>query len=336
MFIRNSKCRWACYEWKLGKILYLENELLRLGIFADKGTDIFEILYKPSDIDLMFRGPFPVFPLGYPETINSKSGKFLNYFAGGWQEVFPNGGVSTVYKGAELGLHGEVALLPWDFAIIEDTPETIKIKFTVRTHRTPFSLEKTLTLKSGSAGVEISETVVNEAGQDMDFIWGHHPAFGEPFLSGDCEINIKGAKVTVGQGDGLSYTNLKHGKGVWPRVEGTDGKPVDISRVPAPDAKVSEVIFLSELEEGAYEIINRKLKLGFRLEFPKDIFRYLYMWRVAHGSFDFPWYGRTYNLALEPFSSLPNLAEAVKRGDQLTLGPGKSLRSQMKFSVFTS
>lgn len=334
MFSNKYGCRWACYKWKLGRILYMENELLRICILVDKGTDIVEFLYKPKDIDFMWRNPAPLYPQGFPETIHGKLGKFIDYYPGGWQECFPNAGRPCEYKGADLGLHGEVAMLPWEFEVIESSSKLLKIKFWVRTVRTPFYLEKILSLKSGSPVLEINETVKNEAGEKMDFLWGHHPAFGEPFIDGNCRINIKSAKVEVLPGDGKSLTNLKQTTGVWPEVEGIDGKPVDLSKIPEPDARVSDVIFLSDLLEGKYEIINPKLSLGFRFEFPEKIFRYIWFWRVARGSFGYPWYGRTYNIALEPFSGKAILSEAVKHGYQLILEPEKTLSVDIAVTAF--
>ncbi len=334
MFSNKSGCRWACYDWKLGRILFMENEIIRICILVDKGTDIVEFIYKPLDVDFMWRSPFPLYPQGFPETIHGKLGKFIDYYPGGWQECFPNAGRPCEYKGADIGLHGEVATLPWEYQVIDSSKDILKIKFWVRTLRTPFYLEKALVLRTNSATVEIEECVINEGGEEMDFLWGHHPAFGEPFLDESCRINIKSAKVEVFPGDGISTTNLKQGTGTWPEVEGIDGKSVDLSRVPSPNAKVSDVIFLSELKEDKYEIVNQKISLGFRFEFPRHIFKYLWYWRVARGSFGYPWYGRTYNIALEPFSGRAILSEAVRNGYQITLGPGEKLQANLSATAF--
>jgi len=334
MFSNKSGCRWACYNWKLGRILFMENSIIRITILVDKGTDIVEFVYKPLDIDFMWRSPFPLYGQGFPETIHGKPGKFMDYYPGGWQECFPNAGAPCEYKGADLGLHGEVAVLPWEYQIIESSKDILKIKFWVRTVRTPFYLEKTLTIEEGSASMKIEETVVNEAGEKMDFLWGHHPAFGEPFLDESCKINIQCENVEICPGDGISFTNLKQGTGRWPEVEGIDGKPVDLSKVPPPDAKISDVIFLSGLKEGKYEIINQRSSLGFRFEFPHKTFKYIWYWRIARGSFGYPWYGRTYNLALEPFSGKAILSEAVKNNYQLTLDPGQSMSVDLLVTAF--
>jgi len=336
MLNRNNGCRFMEFEWKGYKSIYIENEILRIEILVDKGTDIVEFLYKPVDIDFMWRSPIPAYPSSkLIQTAPSKIGSFIDYYPGGWQEIFPNGGPICEYKGAILGLHGEVSLLPWEYKIIEDSKEKISIKFQVYTYRTPFYLEKIITIESGKPYITIDEEVFNLAGEEMDFIWGHHPAFGKPFLSEDCLIKIKKGNVKVIPGDGKSFTNLKQIEGKWPFVEGIDGKEVDISKVPSEKDNVSDVIFISDIEEGYYEIINEKLKIGFFMEFPKEIFKYIWFWRIAKGSYNYPWYGRNYNVALEPFSSLPVLSEAVKRNDQLKLKENSSLKICLKAGIKT-
>jgi hypothetical protein len=39
------------------RAVVLENEKLRITILVDKGADIYEFLYKPLDIDFMWRSP---------------------------------------------------------------------------------------------------------------------------------------------------------------------------------------------------------------------------------------------------------------------------------------
>ncbi|MCX7917159.1 MAG: DUF4432 family protein [bacterium] len=322
------------FTWKGYKCIYLENEVIRVEIIVDKGTDIVEFLYKEKDIDFMWRSPIPTYPSSkLIQTASSKTGNFIDYYPGGWQEIFPNGGGICEYKGAVLGLHGEVALLPWEYEIIENSKERIVIKFGVHTYRTPFDLEKTILMESGKPYITIDEEVFNLAGEEMDFIWRHHPTFGKPFLSEDCSINIKKAKVKVIPSNGESFTNLKQIEGEWPFVEGINGKNIDISKVPSESENISDVIFLSEIEEGYCEIINERIKIGFFMEFPKEVFRYIWFWRIAKGSCNYPWYGRNYNIALEPFSSLPVLTEAIKRNDQLKLKEMSSLKVKLKAEV---
>jgi hypothetical protein len=49
---------------------------------------------------------------------------------------------------------------------------------------------------------------------------------------------------------------------------------------------------------------------------------YLWFWQEFGATQGYPWYGRHYNIGLEPFSSYPTsgLAEAVRNGTALTIG----------------
>ena len=53
---RNFGCRVSDdYHYRGLRTVVLENSQLRLSVLVDKGTDIFELLYKPMDIDFMYR-----------------------------------------------------------------------------------------------------------------------------------------------------------------------------------------------------------------------------------------------------------------------------------------
>ena len=56
---RNYACRISTnYTYRGHAVAILENELIRIGVLLTKGTDIYEFLYKPLDIDFMWRTPW--------------------------------------------------------------------------------------------------------------------------------------------------------------------------------------------------------------------------------------------------------------------------------------
>ena len=65
------------------------------------------------------------------------------------------------------------------------------------------------------------------------------------------------------------------------------------------------------------------------------IFNHLWYWQVADGSFGYPWWGKTYNIASEPFSGPPIIDRAVKEGNALSLKAGKSLKTFLTASFLT-
>ena len=90
---RNFGCRINEYTYRGLKTVFMENELLRVGILADKGTDIFEFLHKPSDTDFMWRSYLGVRQFtNYILTSPPSNGPWLDYYEGGWQECLPNAG----------------------------------------------------------------------------------------------------------------------------------------------------------------------------------------------------------------------------------------------------
>jgi hypothetical protein len=55
------------------------------------------------------------------------------------------------------------------------------------------------------------------------------------------------------------------------------------------------------------------------------------MWQVYGGHNDYPWYGRTYNCALEPFTSYPlaGIQNAIKNGSALFLKPAEVIETDL-------
>jgi hypothetical protein len=323
------------------RAVVLENEKLRLTILVDKGTDIYEFLYKPLDIDLMWRSPFVLQnPAVFVPSTGNEAGTFLDRYEGGWQEVLPNGGPACQYKGITLGQHGEISNIPWKYSILKDSSKEISVKFWVRTYRTAYLLEKTLTLKTGDPTLYIEEILKNEAGEAMELMWGHHPTVGAPFLSEDCIIKTTAKRVIVHPEPMFSTQRLAPGtEHQWPQAVNQQGAVIDLSRVPAPEAKTADMVYLTDFQgQAGYSIINQKLGIGFGMEWDQALFKYLWMWQVCRGGFGYPWYGNTYNMALEPWTSYPTsgLTEAIRNGSALKLAAGQTLETHLAAFVRTA
>ena len=321
------------------KTAIVENEILRVVVLVDKGADIYQLVHKPTDVDFLWRSPWGVRdPTRFLPTSGWPAGVWLDVYEGGWQTVLPGGGYPSNYNGVELGLHAEVNTIPWDAAIVEDSPQQVSLRCWVRTYRTPFYAEKTLTLKAGSPMLEIQETLVNEGEESAMCVWGQHIALGAPFLSEDCILDLPGGTVLNHPTEWHPNNRLKPGfQGEWPWSQAVDGSQVDMRQIPPRSARVTDMAYFTDLPEGWYAVTNRKLNLGFGVVFPQDIFRYLWYWQVFGGGYGYPWYGRTYNVGLEPFTSYSNqgLQSAVDNGTALRLEAGQSVTVNVKALAFT-
>jgi len=173
----------------------------------------------------------------------------------------------------------------------------------------------------------VEERVVNEGRVTMHLMWGQHPALGAPFLDESCTIDLPGGKVHC-----TNLTpNSRFVTGVydWPLVPGKNGGITNLSRVPTAEADTFDTIRLSDLPEGWYAVTNTRQKVGFGMAWPLEVFPVLWFWQVYGGAYGPPWYGRTYNIALEPFSTVqPTIADAVEDGSAHVLEPGASLEAQ--------
>ncbi len=329
---RKEGCRISLdYTYKEMRIGYLENELLRVGVWLDKGADIFDFTFKPRDLDFMWQSPIE-FRAPFVSTSALPEGYFHDYFYGGWQEILPSAGwAEEPYMGTYQGLHGEVSLLPFEAQIVENTPDRVAVRTWVRTYRSPLLLERTMALEANKAVLFIHEKLVNESAAEFAVMWGHHPTVGTPFLDEHCVVKTPAKKVEV-----ASF----HVNGLWepggdydfPMVPNRrTGKLQDITRVLPRDTRSVDVVFFKELTEGWYTITNEKTGVGLGMAWDASLFKYLWMWQVYGGHNDYPWYGRTYNCALEPFTSYPpgGVMNAIKNGSALFMQPNEVIETDL-------
>jgi hypothetical protein len=336
---RNYGCRITLSVFRGLRCVTLENQLIRISVVADKGADIYEFLHKPSDTEFLLRTPLGLRhqPAALP-TINLREGSFSDFYEGGWQELFPVAGdFPSETKGAQFGQHGEVALLPWSYRIDEDTPERISVTFIVDTTRTPFHLERKMILHSDEPVLQMQEKLKNVGDETMEFMWAHHPTFGWPFLEEGCQIELPPCEVVVLASETPSTSRLLEQEGQWPRVKGKNGTTVDLSQMPGPETKAHDLAFLRGFPEGKYAVRNPRSSLSFCLSWQNKVFPYLWYWQVTRGAFGYPWYGTTYNLALEPHSSLlPMLQRAIEQRHTIKIDAGAELSTELEASVSQS
>ncbi|MDZ7837376.1 MAG: hypothetical protein U5N58_05180 [Actinomycetota bacterium] len=97
----------------------------------------------------------------------------------------------------------------------------------------PLRLVKRLRLVEDQAELFIEEEAVNLSSVDLEVVWGHHLAYGRPFLGPGCTINIPAAKGKVYEHKSALDENIGPGTTFsWPHLPLTDGDTVDLSVIP--------------------------------------------------------------------------------------------------------
>jgi hypothetical protein len=317
--------------WHGYRALILQNEFIQIVVLVDKGAEIVQFLYKPLDVDFIWRSANPFrHPAHFVPSAGSPAAPFFDRWTGGWFEVLPNGGPASCYKGAEFGNFAETVNIPWEYRILEDTPDQVQVALWVKTYRTPFLLEKTLTLKTGTPVLFIEEQVTNLGHEPLEYMWGHHPVVGAPFLDDTCRIYAPKSRVEVLHAeDGPDHRMGLHQEGDWPYILDRDGRQLDLRGLPPCYTPSMDNCYLKEFDQGWIAVTNPGKRVGFGLAWDAQVFRYIWIWQALGGGTGYPWYGRTYNMGIEPWSSYPcaGLQEAVQRSTALILQPGQSQKA---------
>lgn len=333
---RYQRCRLDLVYRRGHEYLSMENELIRLTFVLTKGVDLVEFRHKPSDVDAMWHSPHRLNPPGTQiDSMASPGGAFLDYYPGGWQEILPAGGGPCTYKGAALGLHGEAALLPWEAEVLEDRPERISVRLSVELRRTPFVVERVITLEEGQLGIQWHGRVTNEGEERLAFMWGQHAAFGEPFIEAGCEIDLPPAIVTTlaePYSRGMRFAVKQTTP--WPNLKTVDCGVARADVVPSKEARTHDT-YTIQPEASWFAIRNPHRDLGFAMRWDHQVYPYLWAWQVYGGMWDAPYYGRIYVLALEPFSSpAGSLTDNIERGTCHFLDPGQSMEMELRAGFF--
>jgi galactose mutarotase-like enzyme len=328
-------------EWTFRgmRMAVLENEHLRVVVALDRGAEIVEFRAKQFDLDPLLHMP------GGPRTadtvtpaMTSAATAFVDLYAGGWQEILPNGGPPSIHAGASYGQHGEVSLLPWTLEVEEDRTDRISVVCRVRAASLPLLLERRMTLLADRLALYLDERLTNDGPDDVDVMWGHHVAFGRPFLDRGGRIDTPARRVLVhDELPGSSRRRLAPGQdAVWPIARGVDGGELDLRVLPPPGAeRTQEMCYLTAFPEAAWYAISAP-PLGFAMRWDRDVFKYLWLWQELEAGTGHPWLGRTYAVALEPWTSYPTdgLAEAVRRGTHLVVPANDTVETSLVAVAF--
>ncbi len=314
----------------------LENDLLKIGLLPGRGSDIYQFHYKPGEQDFLLslkkgiRNPATHFT-----QIRDTKRQFEDYYYGGWQVCFPNSPAFN-YRGAELGQHGEVSLIPWDFTVTKDTPGEIVITCNSNVLRLPLGMERIFSLKKDEASLTIKEKIVNTGGTALDVMWGQHIAFGLPFLKSGAKVECNAATLEA-EPSIPGPVLLERGCSFdWPVARTVQGKEIRADNFPPEgEACYSELAYLENFPDSAeYRIMNNEI--GFQLTWDGKLFKTLWMWQERNAIKDFPWWGDCFTLALEPWTSrwTGDPEKAIANGEWLNIDAGQEIESSFRAAVF--
>jgi len=192
-------------------------------------------------------------------------------------------------------------------------------------------------LRSGSPVLRIEELATNLGEEGLAIMWGHHPAFGPPFLEAGCVIEMAACDCVIPQySEKLNRRlSLTSGSTSFPYSLGLSGEPERVDIVKGKECRTEDVLLFSGFEEAWCAVRNPFQQLAAGLVWERSIFPFLWCWQLYGGRTGYPYYGRAYTLALEPFTSpiLP-LTQCIEEGQAPVLRGGHTLASRLEAGIF--
>jgi galactose mutarotase-like enzyme len=297
--------------------LVLENEFLRVTTLPGYGGWILSAVFKPRETEILWQAPRGVVAREDTPVVPDPLYLYKARSPGGWPEIFPHGSGPVEVGGVTMPFHGEAVNRAWNCEVLTAAGDSAAARLSLECHLMPLRLERVMRLDAGRGALILEETATNCSGEPVDFMWGHHPIFGKPLLAEGTRIFAPTERTL----------DDDFAPGGWPERDGRD-----MSLAPSELSRVNDMFYLTELDAGWAAINNPELKLGAALSWDLEVFPFVWIWRDAGFSRGYPYFGRAYTTALEPFSSLPG---ARQRGERLLeLAGGESLSTRLILSVF--
>ena len=107
------------FEYRGIDTVFLENEHLRVMVLPGKGGDVLEFRDKRTDVDVLWHAEHNWQPPSERPIPSVDPTMFHDHYPGGWQVNLPVAGYTEGFYDVPYGLHGESALLPFEYEVRE-------------------------------------------------------------------------------------------------------------------------------------------------------------------------------------------------------------------------
>lgn len=298
------------------RLITLQNDLLRVQILPEAGGKIWQITYLPLGEDLLWNND------STPPAQHPIYSSYDDLWSGGWDELFPND-EETVIGDTRFPDHGELWTGAWNYRTSADH-QSASVTLSFQTPLSGMTMEKTLTLYSGSSILHFHHTVRNTSAKEFPFLWKLHPAMR---VRSDHRIDFPNMQVIREPAFPGSLAEAPT-QFAWPYAKIGDST-LDLGKISEHERHLF-FFYGTQMEAGWCALTNtaKRISCGFR--FDQKVFPSCWLFATYGG-----W--RDHHVAvLEPCTGYPlDFAEMVRSGRQRVLAPGESLSTQVLFTVQT-
>lgn len=293
------------------RTVILDNGVLRLELFPDRGAKIFSLFHKPAGKEILWRNP-SLAPGQEPSAV------FDDSWIGGWDELFPNDEPATVGS-ATYPDHGEL----WDAKWQCDVASTGCIHLQTECPISRCRVEKWISMDEGADRIRFRHRLTNLSDQPLHYLWKLHPALA---VSAADLILMPARKYQL---EPEFLGSLGGGPVEWSGPLRTmPDKTVDVRVVPPPESRDVYFFYGLDLTEGWCASYDPRKRLAVALCFPKELFNNCWLFASYGGWRDH------YVAVLEPCTAYPfRLEKAIERGQCPVLPPHGQQEAEVIFST---
>jgi hypothetical protein len=295
--------------------LQIRTDRLALSVVPDAGGKILDLVELGSGFNLLWQNPrIPLAPT-YP------GAPFDDVWCGGWDDMFPTD-VPCEVAGNTYHDHGDLWIGPWEWDVASDNGAQAVVHLRRYSPSLPCRADKWISADRTGRDVRIRLALTNEGTQPVRFLWNQHIAHA---IGPGSRVHLPVSRLTV-----AGPTPSRAGDATqvnWP----IHGGSLDLSRLPGPDAGVTEFLCADDLRAGWCAVTHPGPGVAVRFGFDPAVFATPWLWGVFGG-----WRGHQL-LLTELCTSRPgSLATAVADGSAATLAAGQTLETEVVVTVSTN
>lgn len=301
------------------ELLTIHNEYLSIDMAPTLGADIRRISRIGKNENLLLETRWYGTETNHCSCSEVSEQHFLTHYAGGWQLMIPNAGFPSLGQHGIVGYHGEAWSQAWE--VLTQSPTSICLRTALTT--SPIAIQRTISLSKQI--LEVNDEVSNSSNAEIEFIWGHHPAFSTLLIDETTEVFINAQEIEIARSalpgvvEALPAFLLDRGEGLYLR-----------DFVAEPHSFLG---FATKFEEGRASILNHKNQLRLNLAWDCSIFPHAWLWIENKKIAEKPWESKVTTLAIEPCSTKTNLglAESLQTSENIVRLKGRESKSASLF-----
>lgn len=300
------------------ELLSIHNDHLYVDIAPTIGADIRRISRVGKNENLLLETRWGGSEANRCSCSDVSEEHFLTHYAGGWQLMIPNAGFPSLGPNGNVGYHGEAWSRAWE--VLNQEPSSVSLRTMLTT--SPIVIQRTVSLRKKT--LEVTDEVSNSSGENIEFIWGNHPAFSTLLIDETTEVFINAQALEIAE------STLPIVVGELPAFLQKRGDEVYLNNLLTEP--YSFLGFATKFKKGRASILSHKNLLRLDLSWDCAIFPHAWLWIENTRIAEKPWNSSVRTLAIEPCSTKTNmgLAESLKSpGNVVSLKARESKSSSL-------